>query len=130
MAANDLRWGLVGSERRFRIFRRDFRTLSSGEVRPFFLMSDAIYLNSPTLQITKVLLYMLLTGRQELPRLAAPYSFPVSLGDPMTSNKNRNRMRHPFGWLGSLTKINLLGNRSRDAKAADEANINDEVCRC
>ncbi len=116
MAASDLRWGLVGSERRFRIIRRDFRKLGSGEVRPFLLMSGYIDLDSPTLQITKTLLYMLLTGRRDIPHLAAPYAFSVPPGDPMTQS---NR---------SPTQSSSLGHQNKDTPMAAESSSHGAVC--
>jgi hypothetical protein len=103
MAERDLRWGIVGSERTFRIFRRDFRTLASGDVRPFLLMSQSISLESATLQITKVIIYMLLTPNEELPDLATNYALHVPLYDPMTLEKTRSRTQQLLARVGIST---------------------------
>jgi hypothetical protein len=130
MAAYNLRWGIVGSECQLRIFRRDFRTLASGEIRPFLLMSVAVSVDSSTLQLTKLLLYMLLTGTHDLPHLSARYSFPVPAYDPMTRGKTRGQTRGLFGGLRSLTTSHLLGFTGGVAPAPSQ-NINtNAVCSC
>ncbi len=128
MAERGLRWGLVGSERSFRIFRRDFRTLASGDVRPFLLMSQAISLESATHQITKVIIYMLLTPRQELPRLAARYALVVPPFDPMTLGKTRSRTQQLLERVGILAESSEPDHSNPNALTTGEANNHQYVC--
>jgi hypothetical protein len=104
LAAKGLRWGMIASELHFRIIRREFRVLASGDIQPFLLMSSAIRLDSPTLPVVKLMLYMLLTGTQHLGNLAERYDVAVPLTDPMSREKRRSDTKKLQSGLSSTTK--------------------------
>ncbi len=53
LAAIDLHWALLGSERQYCVILRNFRTFVSGNVQSFVLVSPPFHLSSPMLLIPK-----------------------------------------------------------------------------
>jgi hypothetical protein len=80
IGAKNVRWCVLISEQRFRIFRRDFvadpSSMHYGQ--PYIVMSPTIANNSNTMPLIPLIIYMLLTGREDVVGLLPPSKIEVT----------------------------------------------------
>ncbi|KAI9812219.1 MAG: hypothetical protein M1826_002928, partial [Phylliscum demangeonii] len=76
MGAKNVRWGIIGTERQFRIIRLDYATIpGNNRPYPYLMMSDSIPIDSGTHALVSLLFYMGLSGVEARPDL-----FPIPDG--------------------------------------------------
>ncbi len=76
MGSRNVRWGLLGTEQRFRVLRREFVSDPASEFfgQPFLYMSPTVLNDSIQAPLIPLLVYMLLTGNANLPNFLPPPS--------------------------------------------------------
>ncbi len=74
IGSRNVRWGLLGTEQRFRVLRREFVCDPASRFfgQPFLYMSPTVFNDSSQEPLLLLLVYMLLTGNEDLPNFLPP----------------------------------------------------------
>ncbi|KAI9781003.1 MAG: hypothetical protein M1816_002600 [Peltula sp. TS41687] len=117
MAARNVRWGIIATERQFRVVRLQHMPIpSSGLPYPYLMMSPNINIDSGSQPLLNIILYMVLTGIDALSDIfPAPSGLKIPLSDPYALQHTRSQQATMLRSATQATQVALARGQGRGA---------------